>query len=519
MRNIKYILLLFISIMTFVSGNSQTLRDSIFSKDKTIEYSHRVLKGLVLDANNQSPLPYANIFILNKNKGVVSNEKGSFSVNISDYNETDTLRISYIGYIAIDKSIKELKVQSVINLKEDHLLLNNITLLGSKLAPKTIIEKVIENKSINYQETSSKKQVFIRKRDISNVNKINFDYKKSNSTSLNKELIEVLEKEIPKHTISYKDFLGDIYQLKVEKDSIDLKVNPIQIIELEEKTSLTKFGELKDTFKEIFSSTKKNEYWKIKTGLIGGKVNINENSISIGGTTENTDSLNTESIDPYRDQKWTINDLASYSSFEDEDQWEFLYSTNKYQYTLYGVTIANEEEVYIIDFKPTNKGLYTGRLYVAMNTYALIRADYEYFSGRIGRDIQLYGIGYTENKFKTSLYFEKSDNHYKLKYCSRIKGLDYSFDRTVSFLKKKERFLFDQKLEQIKVEINVSVSSESSIEILILEENKINNEVFNKVKQDENSNIIYVDQFDEELWKDYSIIEPTKQMKNYKKLN
>ena len=74
------------------------------------------------------------------------------------------------------------------------------------------------------------------------MNKINFDCKKSSSKSLNKELIKVLEKEIPKHTISYKDFLGDIYQLKVEKDSIDLKVNPIQIIELEEKTSLTKFG-------------------------------------------------------------------------------------------------------------------------------------------------------------------------------------------------------------------------------------------------------------------------------------
>ena len=505
--------------MTFVSGNSQTLLDSIYSTDKTIEHSDEVLKGLVLDASNQSPLPYANIFILNKNKGVVSNEKGNFSINISDYNETDSLRISYIGYTTIDKSIKELKIHSVINLKEDHLLLNNITLLGSTLAPKTIIEKVIENRSINYQKTSSKKQVFIRNRDISNVNKINFDCKKSNSKSLNQELIEVLEKEIPKHTISYKDFLGDIYQQQYENDSIAIKVNPIKIIELEEKTDLTKLGELKDTFKEILNSTKTNEYWKIKTGLIGGKVDINENSISIGGTTEDSDSLNTKSIDPYSDQKEIINDLASYTSFENEDQWEFLYNTSDYQYTLYGVTIANGEEVYIIDFKPTNKGLYTGRLYVAMNTYALIRADYEYYSGGIGRDIQLFGIGYTENKFKTSLYFEKSDNLYKLKYCSRIKGLVFSFDRTVSFLKKKERFLFDQKLEQIKVGINISVSSESSIEILILEENKINNEVFNKVKQDEISNIIYVDQFDEDLWKDYSIIEPTKQMKNYKKIN
>ena len=38
-------------------------------------------------------------------------------------------------------------------------------------------------------------------------------------------------------------------------------------------------------------------------------------------------------------------------------------------------------------------------------------------------------------------------------------------------------------------------------------------------KEKERVDIIYVDQFNEDLWKGYTIIEPTKQMKEYKKIN
>ena len=94
-----------------------------------------------------------------------------------------------------------------------------------------------------------------------------------------------------------------------------------------------------------------------------------------------------------------------YTSFENEKKWDFLYNTNKYQYTLYGTTITNGEEVYIIDFKPQKKGLYTGKMYIATETYALVRVDYEYGKNRTGTDRHLFGIGYTEDKFNASIFF------------------------------------------------------------------------------------------------------------------
>ena len=515
-RFIHFVLI--VSLMAFVNVNSQSLPDSTTVESFTNEYSNEILKGLVLDAKDQSPLPYTNIYLLNKNKGVVSNEKGHFSINIANCKETDTLRISYIGYKTKDLTIEELKISSIVSLKEDNLMLNNITVFGSAPDPKTIVKKVIENKAENYGETSCKKQVFLRNREVSDVNQINFNCKKSSFSNLNAELIELLEKEIPKHTISYTDFLADVFILKQENDSFALKIDPIKIIELEEKTDLTKLGELAETFKDVLNNTGNNEYWKIKTGIIGSKVNVDENSVSIGTEGEKTDSLSNEDRDPLHFQKWSIKDIASYSSLDDEDEWEFLYSTSKYQYTLYGATVANGEEVYIIDFEPNNRGVFVGRMYVSMNTYALIRVDYEYFPERMGRDIQLLGMGFSENKFSASLYFEKKEERYQLKYCSKIEGYNYSFDRAVSLLKKKERFLFDKKLDEIKVGIDFSGATESSVEILVLEEEPISQDLFNNFEENNNIEIIYVDQFNEDLWKGYSVIEPTKQMKDYKKL-
>ena len=154
-----------------------------------------------------------------------------------------------------------------------------------------------------------------------------------------------------------------------------------------------------------------------------------------------------------------------------------------------------------------------------METYALIRIDYKYDTGKTGMDMKLFGIGYTENKFNASMHFEKKENQYQLKYCSKIESSIFSFNRSIALQKKRERFLFDKKLKEIKIGINSVGDHESSIEMLVLEEDPINQNQFNDFEENENVDIIYVEQFNEDLWKGYSIIEPTKQMKDYKKIN
>ena len=154
-----------------------------------------------------------------------------------------------------------------------------------------------------------------------------------------------------------------------------------------------------------------------------------------------------------------------------------------------------------------------------MDTYALIKADYSYAKGKLGTNIHLMGIGYTENVFDISVYFEKMEGSYQLKYMAHKRGNKMSFDRNVSLIKKKKRFLVDKKVNEIKVRLNVKSNEQSSIEILVLDSEKINYKTFENLKQKKVFKLIYVDKFSDSLWKGYSIIEPTKQMRDYKKNN
>ena len=43
----------------------------------------------------------------------------------------------------------------------------------------------------------------------------------------------------------------------------------------------------------MFNNLNENEYWKIKSGIIGSKVHVDENSVSFGSEKEKTDSLTT----------------------------------------------------------------------------------------------------------------------------------------------------------------------------------------------------------------------------------
>jgi hypothetical protein len=58
----------------------------------------QTFSGKVIDAKTQEPVPYVNIGIVKKGIGTVSDEKGSFKLTIDDQYNSDTLRLSMIGY-------------------------------------------------------------------------------------------------------------------------------------------------------------------------------------------------------------------------------------------------------------------------------------------------------------------------------------------------------------------------------------------------------------------------------------
>ncbi len=467
--------------------------------------SHFV-KGQVLDEDTNTALPYANIVVLHKNIGTVSNEKGFFSLDITGLEKNDTLSFQYIGYKTKFFIISELDSSATIYLKEEFINLSEAFVFGNPPNPEFIIKQVLKNKDKNYRKRTAKAQTFIRWRNTSDIEKAHVDLKKNSIEELSEESLKLAASKIPKHNTSYVDFLGDLYFSKNKDDT--LKIDPLRVISLKEE-DITELEQMAEIFENLFTNTNDNEYWKVKSGILSQKLDIEEE-------TEN-DSLVEEDNMKTVYYSRNINNRLRYSLMNDKEEWEFLYKTGKYNYTLIGGTRVGGEDVYIIDFTPKESGNYIGRVYISINSYALIRADYTYAEGKVGKDFQLLGVGYTMNKFSGSIFFERKDSSYYLKYFSKKAGANFSVNRSISLLKKRKRFLIDKKLKEIKVKIHFVVSSEESYEVLMLNDQKMSKQEYADFKQKEYMKMIYTDHFDDDLWKGYPIIEPTKRMREYVK--
>ena len=501
----KHLFSLLIILQFITTAQSQTA-----TQENDTSFNGKVLSGVVLDAGSKEILPYTNIFVLRTGKGTISNELGHFTLHLDGLGKTDTLRFQYVGYKTRNIPLGELEISSVVYLQAEIINLSELLVFSSEPDLIEIVKNVLKYKDENYKPTTSKEQVFIRQRDIADIENLNFDYKKSSIPELDRKTIALAEEKIPRNFTSYTDFLGNLYFTKNKDDSVTLKVDPIRTVSLKEK-DITELDQIAKIFENAFASTKEDEYWKVKTGIFSQKLDDED----LNPEPEN-DTLKDNS-QPLKYYGNSIKYRLEYSSLDDKDDWEFLHSTGKYNYRLIGGTRVNGEDVYIIDFTPKRGGLYQGRMFIATGTFALIRADYEFAPEKVGTDFHLLGVGYTENDLKGSIYFEKKNDNYELKYFSKKASSSASFDRSIALIKKRKRFLFDETLNEVKIGIELKVDMESSIEFLVLEEKGISEKQFTSFKQPEKMDIIYVDQFNDNLWKGFSIIEPTEQMKEYKK--
>ena len=79
-------------------------------------FSQQIIKGVILDAENNEPLPGANIFLYSDwSTGSTTNVNGAFEFKITNLKSDDTLIVSYVGYkevhIPVAKSVKHLTIR------------------------------------------------------------------------------------------------------------------------------------------------------------------------------------------------------------------------------------------------------------------------------------------------------------------------------------------------------------------------------------------------------------------------
>jgi CarboxypepD_reg-like domain len=120
------------------------------------------ISGKVIDNISKEPIPYANIGIPHLSIGTSANENGEFILKIPLGLEKDTLICSSVGYVSFKQQINSINTSEalIISLKQNNVLLKEVVI--KPLNTKEIIEKVIKNKTVNYNTEPVSIQGFYR---------------------------------------------------------------------------------------------------------------------------------------------------------------------------------------------------------------------------------------------------------------------------------------------------------------------------------------------------------------------
>lgn len=72
--------------------------------------SQAIVTGTVADNSaNHNPLAYVSIGVAGKNAGTLTDSKGNFSLSLDDAYNSDTLRISMLGYKSVAYKVADFK--------------------------------------------------------------------------------------------------------------------------------------------------------------------------------------------------------------------------------------------------------------------------------------------------------------------------------------------------------------------------------------------------------------------------
>ncbi len=119
------------------------------------------LTGQVTDYQTKKPIAYANVGILGKSIGTVTNAEGNFIFKIPASYGQDSLKISKVGYQSVTKSIASVRGQAIrVALQEASVQLPEIQVNAKGLTGLEIIKKAVAAIPINYDTAATQVLAF-----------------------------------------------------------------------------------------------------------------------------------------------------------------------------------------------------------------------------------------------------------------------------------------------------------------------------------------------------------------------
>ena len=503
-KTLSYLTLIFCALLSFSS-----IAQSLSSK--------------ILDSVTKNPIPYATVLI--KKKGVITNEEGQFTFLMDEsIQATDSLHISSIGYESLDKPISEF-TEKVIYLSPKAIELREVIVSNKNYTAEEIVEMAQENLEKNYRKELAKKRLFLRQSDDNRILKTDYTIKESTIDALNKSFLDSVISTVPKSDSYYSEMLGDFYGNQEERQQ---KLSIIKASKLFDKSRELDYDLLEERFNDIIKkNVKTDSYFKVKSGLIGTKVEAEDIYYEDEATIDTTDvaAVNKQLEEAKKKKekqkenyaKWKRSSLTDlYNTlpiFEDTD-YNILWKPNRYHLTLEDFTYIGDKALYVISFTPKRSEDYEGKLYIDADDFALVKMDFKNVKSL--KTFKLLGISYNVYLKEGSILFNKAnDGLYDLKYLNVLSAERFGFRRPVQIIEKNKNVKGRRKQNELHLKIDAAFGARNRSEIVVFDVEPINKETFTTFTENNEVLPTYMANYDPEFWKGYTIMEPNTAIRQF----
>ena len=466
------------------------------------------VNGIIIDALTEKPMSYVNVAVIGSTYGTVSNQNGEFRLNLEGFAKEDSIAFQYLGYKAIKMPLNLLKDGMRIEMKEEAVKLKVVTILANPTSPKELIKKALERKTENYPLIAQKREVFKRFNNASHINTFDLSLIKSSIPEIDQNLIRELVDSMPRYSRSYEDKLYTLYSIPEDSVKLNNKVVGIKNVVLKEDTG-GDLDKIANIFTELFDNkTDDKTFWKYKTG----PVSLRDSHVKVSGLEDDSTLTANARIDSL-----FLKNISTLYFITGERgwNWEFIQKPDRYKYKIEGMAPISGEYAYAISFTGKIRGDYQGMIHISADSYAVLRIEYSIKERKKEKSFKLLGISFGDIDDSGLLLFEKDEFGYFLKYSMHSSASKYGIKRPFELIRKQKRTIFNKKLYEAELDINLHGLSESCSETLVVYREAISEEEFNRI-QEKGVKPERITSYSDSLWQGYSIIEPTEAMKEYR---
>ena len=515
----KYCLILFFAIaVSGITAHAQSL----------------TIRGVVYDKETNQPLCYASVGLANQPNGVITNHHGHFHLYLSNTTATDTLKVSYLGYETQSWPMAKVEKVMQVGLQPASIELEKVEVHVKKLSPAQLLDSMKLYFVETHPDTPLIQHCFYHRENYSQIKRAELTLDKSTVDGFDQAFVERINSIVPEQTYRYEQFAFDLYSNGYRK----LKYNPAKSIILDDSWEFDEQLE-KELAKLDTTFFCDDKHFKVRSGLIPiptgyrhdqreQKKKEKENAkadTGISAPQKEVRDIKIEEkvplgdgeryVNGYRNKIRFVNQIKKNVRNEKDSKWDFLHEYNRYSYHVSMRTCA-EQPVYLIKFRPKKgKANFEGQLVVSATDYALIQLEYNYAEGKDGTSVHVLGITFSEPEKSGIVQFEKGDGGYYLKFVHFVDAQEAGINRPLAVTEKDREG--GGKNRKIKGSMDILISERSLTQLLVVSRTMATQKEIDEFDEPVKMKVDDISEYNPENWADQSIIEPSENLKKYKK--